>query len=198
MNFLFHMYLSGDDPELLAGNFMGDFVKGSLGDAWPPGIRQGLLLHRKIDSFAQKDQWFQASRSRLSPNYGLFRGVLVDLFYDHFLARGWRQWSSQEFPEYISWARTRIEERQEIMPSRLQALVPYIFDELLPSYGTVEGIGAALARMSRRINRPGSLSGGEAELVRHYGELKTDFDSFLRNARQFAAGFIAEEGGGVT
>jgi|SRR6185369_2897790 len=190
------MFLSGDDPELLVGNFMGDFVKGPLGDAWPPRIRQGLLLHRKIDSFAQKDYWFQTSRMRLSSRYGLFRGVLVDLFYDHFLAREWHSWSPLEFPDYLFWARTNIEQRQKIMPPRLQGLVPYIFDELLPSYGTVDGIGAALTRMSRRINRPDSLSGGEAELHRHYGELKTDFASFIRNARQFAAGFVAEGGEG--
>jgi acyl carrier protein phosphodiesterase len=188
------MFLSGDDPELLVGNFMGDFVKGPLGDAYPPRIRQGLVLHRKIDSFAQKDADFQNSRLRLSATYGLYRGVLVDLFYDHFLATEWHHWSRNEFPEYLSWARNCVEMHRSVMPQKLQDLVPVIFDQLLPSYRTIPGIGSALARMSRRIARPNSLSGGEAELVRHYSELKIDFASFARKAQQFATDFTSKDG----
>jgi len=190
------MFLSGDDPELLVGNFMGDFVKGPLGNAYPPRIRQGLMLHRKIDSFAQKDACFQASRLRLSATYGLYRGVLVDLFYDHFLATEWHLWSDREFPEYLAWARNCIELHRGVMPQKLQGLIPVIFDELLPSYCSIAGIGTALTRMSRRITRPNALSGGEAELIRHYGELKFEFDSFTRNAQQFVAGFISKGGQG--
>jgi acyl carrier protein phosphodiesterase len=186
------MFLSGDDPELLVGNFMGDFVKGPLGDAYPSRIRQGLMLHRKIDSFAQKDTDFQSSRLRLSASYGLYRGVLVDLFYDHFLATEWNVWSDKEFPDYLSWARNCIELHQSGMPQKLQGLFPVIFDELLPSYRSIAGIGSALTRMSKRITRPNSLSGGEAELIRHYGELKVDFASFTRKAQQFASGFISK------
>jgi acyl carrier protein phosphodiesterase len=186
------MFLSGDDPELLVGNFMGDFVKGPLGDVYPPRIRQGLVLHRKIDSFAQKDADFQNSRLRLSASYGLYRGVLVDLFYDHFLATEWHHWSRREFPDYLSWARNCIELHRGVMPQKLQDLVPVIFDQLLPSYRSISGIGSALTRMSRRITRPNSLAGGEAELIRHYEELKIDFDSFARNAQQFAIGFISK------
>jgi len=194
VNFLFHMFLSGDDPELLVGNFMGDFVKGPLGDAYPSRISQGLMLHRKIDSFAQKDTDFQSSRLRLSASYGLYRGVLVDLFYDHFLATEWHVWSDREFADYLSWARNCIELHHGVMPQKLQGIIPVIFDELLPSYSSISGIGSALTRMSRRVRRPNSLSGGEAELIRHYEELKIDFDSFARKAQQFASGFISKGG----
>jgi len=190
------MFLSGDVPELLVGNFMGDFVKGPLGDAYPSRIRQGLMLHRKIDSFAQKDVCFQASRLRLAPHYGLYRGVLVDLFYDHFLAKEWHRWSRREFSDYLSWARNCIELHRSALPQKLQGLVPVIFDELLPSYSSIDGIGSALTRMSRRVTRPNPLSGGEAELISHYGELKVDFTSFTRNAQQFAADFISKGGEG--
>jgi len=196
VNFLFHMFLSGDDPELLVGNFMGDFVKGPLGDAYPSRIRQGLMLHRRIDSFAQKDACFQASRLQLSASYGLYRGVLVDLFYDHFLATEWHVWSDRGFPDYLSWARNCIELHLSIVPQKLQGLIPVIFEELLPSYSSIDGIGSALTRMSRRVTRPNPLSGGEVELVSHYGELKADFASFTRNAQQFVADFISKDGEG--
>jgi acyl carrier protein phosphodiesterase len=184
------MYLSGDDPDLLTGNFMGDFVKGPLGDAYPPRILRGLRLHRDIDSFAQRNADFQASRLRLSTDYGLYRGVLVDLFYDHFLARNWDSWSDRPFPDYLSWARSVIDTKLAIMPQKLRDFVPVIFEELLPSYKDVEGTAAALARMSRRVRRPNPLAEGGEELMRHYGELKADFERFIVAVRRFAADCI--------
>jgi acyl carrier protein phosphodiesterase len=188
------MYLSGDDQELLVGNFMGDFVKGPLDDAYPPRIRQGLLLHRKIDSFAQRDANFQSSRLRLSPEFGLYRGVLVDLFYDHFLAKGWDSWSGTPFPEYLSWARSVIEKRLAIMPRKLRDFVPVIFDELLPSYKSTAGTEAALTRMSRRVKRPNPLAEGGGELTRHYEELKTDFERFIIAVQRFSTDSMAKGG----
>lgn len=190
MNILFHMFLSGNDPELLVGNFMGDFVKGPLGDSYPPRIRQGLMLHRKIDSFAQQDTSFQASRLRLPARYGLYRGVLVDLFYDHFLAKEWNQWSDRRLPDYLSWARCIVEQHRPVMPGKLQDFVPVIFDELLPSYENITGIESALYRMSRRVKRANPLAEGGGELTHHYEELKTDFDRFIVAVRDFSTGFM--------
>lgn len=194
LNFLFHMYLSGDDHELLVGNFMGDFVKGVPGDSYPPRIRHGLMLHRKIDSFAQRDASFQSSRLRLSPYYGLYRGVLVDLFYDHFLAKEWDLWSDVPFPDYIAWSRSIIESHLSIMPERLQELAPVIFDKLLPSYKSIPGIESALIRMSGRVRRANPLGEGGAELTRHYEELKSDFERFIIAAQQFSTAMIQNVG----
>lgn len=192
MNFLFHMYLSGDDPELLVGNFMGDFVKGPLDNTYPSRILQGLLLHRKIDAFAQRDANFQASRLRLAPECGHYRGVLVDLFYDHFLAKEWTVWSDRDFVDYLAWARGIIDRYLPIMPPRLQGMVPIIFSELLPSYQSIAGTERALRRMSRRIKRANPLAAGGAELTRHYPEIKADFSRFTPAAQRFARDFMAQ------
>jgi len=194
MNILFHMLLSGDDDQLLVGNFMGDFVKGPVAaTAYPPRIRQGLQLHRSIDSFAQRDADFQASRLRLSPRFGLYRGVLVDLFYDHFLVRDWNRWSGVPFREYIASRRGIIDQYLEIMPPRLQESVPVIFNELLPSYVAVSGIEKALQRMSRRVRRPNPLADGGAELTLHYPQLQADFGRFMGSVRQFTTEIITQE-----
>lgn len=192
MNFLFHMYLSGDDPELLVGNFMGDFVKGMLGDRHPPRVRQGLMLHRKIDSFAHTNQFFQASKTRLDAQFGLYRGVLIDLFYDHFLARQWEARQGTPLTNYLAWARRVIEQHHAVMPEELQPFVPVIFNELLPSYGSTTGIATALQRMSRRIRRPNPLADGGSELGRHYIELQHDFSHFTREVQQFVADFLRQ------
>jgi acyl carrier protein phosphodiesterase len=187
MNFLFHMLLSGADDQLLVGNFMGDFVKGRLDGRFPPRIRQGVMLHRRIDSFAGRDEHFRHSRLRISTDYGLYRGVLVDLFYDHFLAREWEQWSDEPFTRYLADSRTVVERHHRELPERMQPLIPVIFDELLPSYGEVSGIGSALERMSRRVTRSNPLAGGEAELERHYERLQDDFRAFMPGIRKFAS-----------
>jgi acyl carrier protein phosphodiesterase len=191
MNILFHLYLSGDDPELLIGNFMGDFVKGPLDDTYPPRIRQGLLLHRKIDAFAQRDASFQRSRLRLPQHYGLYRGVLVDLFYDHFLAKEWSSWSGVALTDYLAWAQKTVEKQRAILPPRLQELAPIIFSELLPSYQKISGTELALRRMSRRVRRDNPLAEGGGELTRHYAELQSDFVGFTPAVRKFATDFIA-------
>ena len=193
MNFLFHMLLSGSDEQILIGNFMGDFVKGPLADRFPERIRLGVSLHRRIDSFAGRSELFQQSRLRLDPHYGLYRGVLVDLFYDHFLVREWDLWSDEPLGSYLTRARAIIEGRKNELPERMQPLVPYIFDELLPSYGEVGGIGRALERMSKRVKRANPLAGGELELLRHSDGLQSDFRGFMPLARSFAEELIAAE-----
>ncbi len=193
MNFLFHMLLSGDDAQILTGNFMGDFVKGPIPGRFPERISQGLALHRSIDSFASRDDLFRRSRLRLDPHYGLYRGVLIDLFYDHFLVSEWNRWSDEPFDRYLDRTRLIIESQRSEMPERLQKLLPIIFEELLPSYREIGGIGTALERMSRRVIRHNPLAGGEAELIRHYEDLHTDFRGFMPLVQRFAADFISVE-----
>lgn len=193
MNILFHMLLSGHDEQLMVGNFMGDFVKGPLDDTYPVPIRNGLLLHRKIDCFAQGNSSFQTSRLRISPRFGLYRGVLVDLYYDHFLALGWQQWSLVDFDEYLAASRKVLDRYLPLMPPRLQEFMPIIFNDLLPSYATISGIDAALKRMSRRVRRDNPLGSGTNELVLHYNELKSDFESFMVEVQQFTNEYINRE-----
>lgn len=187
MNFLFHMLLSGADDQLLVGNFMGDFVKGPLLERFEPGIRRGVALHRRIDSFAERHPLFRQSRYRLPEQYGLYRGVMVDLFYDYFLVNGWEYWSEEPFAAYLHRTRQVIEQYRQALPTAMQSLVPVIFEELLPSYGTIEGIGRACSRLSRRIVRPNPLAGCEVELSCQHAELQQDFDGFMPEIRRFVA-----------
>lgn len=186
MNFLFHLYLSGDDPDLLTGNLMGDFVKGRIGEEYSEGLRAGMMLHRRIDSFAQDQQLFRRSRNRIDKGYGLWRGVLVDLFYDHFLASEWRQFSDVPLPDYLQEVHRVVEARYQFLPQRLQGVLPLIFEEWLPSYGEVEGIGKVLQRMALRVRRTNPLAGAEGELVRNYEGVRDDFLGFVPLVQELA------------
>ena len=80
---------------------MGDFVKGRVDDGTPHPLRDGIMLHRRIDSFAEHHPLFLRSRQRLAPRYGLYRGVMVDLFYDHFLAVDWEELSPEPLDDWL-------------------------------------------------------------------------------------------------
>lgn len=187
------MMLSGDEEQILVGNFMGDFVKGPLAGRFPDRIALGIHLHRKIDSFASQAESFQQSRRRLDPRYGLYRGVMIDLFYDHFLVNEWNNWSDESLGEYLARSKSVLVRHHNELPERLQKIVPIIFGELLPSYGDVSGIGSALERMSRRLTRPNPLAGGETELIRHFDDLRADFLGFMPLVRRFAVETLAAD-----
>ncbi len=193
MNFLFHMLLSGNDEQLLVGNFMGDFVKGHLQERFSPRICQGVALHRRIDSYAGNHPLFRQSRQRISPDYGLYRGVMVDMFYDYYLFNDWSIWCQEPLSDYLARSRTVIEKHRDCLPEEMHRLVPIIFEELLPSYGTVEGIGSALSRLSRRVTRSNPLNGSEAELLCHHEGLQSDFREFIPEIFHFTSGIIGSE-----
>ena len=180
MNFLTHLFLSGGAPELLVGNLMGDFVKGRLDGRFPPGIERGILLHREIDSFAGQNRNFLRSKRRLDQSFGLYRGVLVDLFYDHFLAAHWEDYADVPLSFFISDAWRVLREHKEFLPDKLQRIMPFMFRDWLPSYSDIGGIAVVLHRISHfRLKRANPLGEGAEALSRHYGGLYGDFREFL-------------------
>ena len=187
MNFLAHLYLSGDSPELLVGNLMGDFVKGRLDGRFPPGIERGIALHREIDSFAGQNLHFLRSKRRLDKLFGLYRGVLVDLFYDHFLAARWEDYADVPFSLFTSDAWRILCEHKAFLPERLQRILPLMFRDWLPSYRDIGGMAAVLHRISSfRLKRANPLEEGAEELSRHYEDLYGDFRSFFPELLAFS------------
>jgi acyl carrier protein phosphodiesterase len=187
VNFLAHLFLSGDTPELLVGNLMGDFVKGRLDGRFPPGIKQGILLHREIDSFTGQNCHFLRSKRRLDQSFGLYRGMLVDLFYDHFLAAHWEDYADMPFTVFISDAFRVLCEHKEFLPDKLQRIIPFMFRDWLRSYSDIKGIAAVLHRISRfRLKRANCLGEGVEALSRHYEGLYGDFREFLPELMAFS------------
>ncbi len=179
MNFLTHLFLSNSAPELLVGNLMGDFVKGRLDGRFPPGIKQGILLHREIDSFTGQNWYFLRSKRRLDQSFGHYRGVLVDLFYDHFLAAHWEDYAEVLLSVFISDAWRILCEHKEFLPDKLQRIMPFLFRDWLPSYSDISGIAAVLQRISLRLKRANRLGEGAEALSRDYGGLYGDFRKFI-------------------
>ena len=186
MNYLVHLYLSGSDPEIQLGGLMGDFVKGRIPTDYPEKIALGLHLHRRIDSLAQNSPHTRRSRQRLDPKFGHGRGIIVDIFYDHFLAANWRDYSPVPLESYAADFYTLLQSSHRQLPEGLKQIAPRMIEyNWLVSYQHREVVGKALHRIAQRLSRPLPLAEGVDDLVAHEGSLLEDFAGFLNEATLF-------------
>ncbi|MGD8235915.1 MAG: ACP phosphodiesterase [Chromatiales bacterium] len=180
MNYLAHLYLSDSDPESLVGSLMGDFVKGRIGEEFEPSLRQGILLHRKIDTYTDSHPLIRRSKARISPEFRRYAGILVDIFFDHFLATQWNHWSDTPLDEFASAVYDILRERQETFPERMQRSMRYmVSNRLLQSYRKTGGVHQALRGIETRLRRPSRLGDSISELEENYEVLSSDFEQFF-------------------
>ena len=193
MNYLVHLYLAGADAELRLGGLMGDFVKGALDARYPPGIVAGLRLHRRIDTLAAASPHCRASRRRLHPRFGHTRAVLVDIFYDHFLAIHWHDYHPLPLEDYAADTYRLLAGHHDLLPPGLARIAPRMAEhDWLTSYRERSSVEIALTRIAARLSRPTALADGATELDRCGAELCADFRGFMVEATAAAAAFVGE------
>ena len=186
MNFLAHSLLVGDKPALIVGGVVGDWIKGTLPGALPDDLAKGVALHRAIDCFAESHPAFNRSRARVSPARRRYAGVLVDIFYDHLLARNWAAIHGQPLHEYCESVYVLIRDRLHDLPASSHAgLALMAKEDWLTSYAQIEGISDVLARMSRRARQPNPLMHGEQEFLADVDGFTGDFYEWLDDTREF-------------
>lgn len=155
MNYLAHLYLSGEDENIILGNFIGDYVKGKNYLKYPKPIQKGILLHRHIDSFTDSHHRFREAKQLVRADYGLHSGIVIDLFYDHFLARNWHQYSNISLRNFAKKVHAVLLSRFLRLPKRVQGFLPVLIQhKRLESYATVQGIQQSLEIMSRYTSLP--------------------------------------------
>jgi acyl carrier protein phosphodiesterase len=186
MNFLAHALLAGDEDSLVVGGVAGDWIKGPLPGSLPDDIARGVALHRAIDSHADLQPAFKRSRSRISPERRRYAGVLIDIFYDHLLARNWSAISQVPLASYSSCVYKVIDARlDDLPPASRPGLKLMAAEDWLSSYAQIDGIADVLVRMSRRARRPNPLAGGEQEFLADVAGYTEDFDEWFTDARGF-------------
>lgn len=152
MNHLAHCFLSFDNEDLLVGNFIGDFVKGSAWKNYPAGVQRGILLHRAIDSFTDNHSMTHRSKERIRPFAGRYAAPVVDVLYDHLLAIHWEKYTDEPFDVFTEKVYARLEKRAAEMPEELQERLPRMLTgKFLHGYQTREGMEWVLNRFSRRM-----------------------------------------------
>ncbi|MCT8341093.1 ACP phosphodiesterase [Flavobacteriaceae bacterium TK19130] len=193
MNFLAHIYLSGEDEGVIIGNFIADGIKGKKYKKFPADIQKGILLHRAIDSYTDGHPIVRQSTARLHENYGHYSGVIVDILYDHFLAKNWNSYHDQPLAAFIDEFYELLRKNFTILPARIQRMMPYmIADNWLLSYATVTGISTILAQMNVRTKGKSKMNFAVMELETYYEEFETEFTAFFTELEEYAKNKLME------
>jgi len=193
MNYLAHIYLSEDHELIRIGNFMADHVKGSKYKAYPTEVQKGILLHRKIDWFTDQNEIARKSKRRLHDRYGLYRGVIIDIFYDHMLAANWADYSAVPLQEYAASFYQSLESHQNLLPDKVKYMTGYMIqNDWLTSYADPEGIRQVLSGMNRRTEGRGKMDRAIEDLLEHYDDFELDFRNFFKKLRTFSSQNLKE------
>jgi acyl carrier protein phosphodiesterase len=179
MNWLAHLHLSDPTVEFRLGNVIADFVKGEARQNLPVPVKRGTDCHLFIDAFTDAHPLFLRSRARISQRHRRFGSILVDIFYDHFLSARWAEYSPQPLDEFVSEVyESFITYTTHNVPEAREFVQHMVAGDWLREYVTVDGVARTLARVSRRLRRPGLLVPMLGELKANYDDLSADFCAF--------------------
>ncbi len=180
MNFLAHAYLSGNYKDLIIGNFIADSVKGKEFENYTEGIKNGILLHRKIDAFTDSHPIVIKTIEKLKPHFNRYSSVVSDIYYDHFLSLYWNTYSAIPLQQYTNHIYTTIEEEKSALPAELMQFFPYMVrNNWLFNYQTFYGLGLTFEGMSRRTSFPSNMENAVTVLKNHYSAFEEEFHSFF-------------------
>ena len=187
MNYLAHLHLGGDAPAQLLGSLYGDFVKGPLNGRWPAQIEAAIRLHRRIDAFTDSHPLQARARARFPLERRRMAGMLLDLFFDHCLARDWQAYATLPLERFTGRVYQVLAAEPEL-PGRLALMAPRMAaQDWLGSYREFAVLEQVIAGMQRRLSRPQLLDGSLSELERLYEPLSEDFRAFYPQLMAFAA-----------
>ncbi|TGD56555.1 acyl carrier protein phosphodiesterase [Flavobacterium humi] len=180
MNFLAHIYLSGDNDLMKIGNFMADGIRGNNYLNFPEDIKKGILLHRAIDTFTDAHPTYRKSKHRLHEKYGHYAGVIMDILYDHFLAKNWHHYSSDPLDNYADRFYQSLKDNYEVLTEKTKGMMPYMMARnWLLSYATIAGLEMILFQMDHRTKNRAHMQEAIVELLEYYSDLESEFTSFF-------------------
>lgn len=191
MNFLAHIYLSGTDPEIIIGNFIGDFVKGKAWQTLPESVQKGILLHRSIDEFTDSHVIVEQTKLRLRPKYHHYAPVVSDLYYDHFLAALWTNYHPETLLTFTQDFYQLTRDFGSIIPEAAKHMLTYMSrDNWLYNYQFIAGIDKALKGMSRRTTFTSGMEHASRDLEKDYVLYQQEFEAFFPELIRHSSSFL--------
>lgn len=187
MNYLAHAFLSFNEPEILAGNMISDFVKGKQKFTYSEGIQKGITLHRWIDTFTDDHPITREAKQYFKPAVGLYAGAFIDVAYDHFLARDETLHSVQQLEDFSIHTYQQLDAFAAIMPERFARMFPYMKeDNWLYNYRTTTGIEKSFGGVVRRAAYLNSSAATFEAFMKHYNELEAAYKAFFPQVKKYA------------
>jgi len=187
MNFLAHLYLANENCEIKIGNFIADAIKGSNFSHFKKEIQIGIVHHRAIDTFTDSHAVVKQSKRRLNQRYGHYKGVIIDILYDHFLAKNWLLYSHTPLAIYTENIYELLYDNFDVLPERTQYLLPYMKEQnWLFNYRTIEGISKILWGMNKRTKGISQMDLAKEDLIENYDDFEEDFTLFFQELIEFS------------
>lgn len=189
MNYLGHAFLSFGHADILTGNMIGDHVKGKLAlEAYPEGIRQGIMLHRKIDEFADNHAATKRAKLWFRQDYGLYAGAIIDSLYDHYLANDPKNFESeQHLYTFSQEVYKKLEKNAEYFPPAFAGYFPYMKEHnWLFGYRSMPGMQRSLGGLARRAKHMPPVEKAYEIFVGHYYQLAQCYYEFIDDVVTFA------------
>ena len=184
MNWLSHLYLSEPNPAFRIGNLLPDLAPISALSGLPAEFRRGMEQHRRIDAFTDSHAIFRRSISRVGPEFRRYGGILVDIFYDHFLTREWPALCAVPLEQFAGEVYDSFERhRHEIPPEAYGHLEHMKSANWLCAYGDVDGVALTLRRISERLRKPVPLANAVPIFAIDYAGFRDDFAAFFPELR---------------
>ncbi|MGB1362703.1 MAG: ACP phosphodiesterase [Flavobacteriaceae bacterium] len=186
MNYLAHVYLSGSDKDLIIGNFIADHVKGIAYLDYPETIQKGILLHRKIDDFTDHHPLFKKNVTLLFPQFRHYSRVIVDMFFDHFLAAQWELYHPDPLEDFSRQFYLLMQEYSGSLPDKTKKILPILSKyNWFVAYQSLEGLEDILFQMSQRTRFPSNMSLAVLNLEKNYSNIALDFKVFFNELEDF-------------
>lgn len=193
MNVLAHALLAGGDRELRLGGILGDFVRGAPDESLPPRVRQGIYLHRAIDGYTDSHPDVRAARERMPAPFRRYAGILLDVWFDHCLARDFARWSDEPLESFSDRVRIELHEAEAVLPDGLKRFLSYMDANDLPAgYIDPDRVAAAFHGLSRRLSRANPVAEAMPVLLAEDGALRATFETFFPDLRAFARKWVRE------
>lgn len=191
MNFLAHLYLANENSEIKIGNFIADAIKGSNFSHFTEGIQKGIVHHRAIDTFTDNHPIVKQSKRRLHQRYGHYKGVIIDILYDHYLAKNWLLYSHTPLDIYTENIYQLLSDNFDALPERTQYLLPFMKEQnWLFNYRTIEGISKILWGMNKRTKGISQMDLAKEDLIKNYNNFEEDFTLFFQELIEFSNHYL--------
>lgn len=193
MNFLAHAHLSGKNQDILFGNFIADAIKGKGFERFEHDIQIGIKLHRKIDSYTDNHPVFKETLSRVRSEFGKYSGIVVDIYYDHFLAKNWKQYHHLELRYFAKDVYGILHQNYNILPERTKRLLPFLITQnWLVGYANMDSLKLVFYGMDRRTGLKSGMSNAVNILEQHYTTIENDFEEYYPQLIKFSSKTLAD------
>lgn len=188
MNFLAHAYLSFDDPEVLTGNLISDFVKGKKKYEYPEKILKGIELHRAIDEFTDTHPVNKEAAGIFKPVYGLYGPAFLDIVYDHFLARELDTMKEQPFlRDFTAHSYDQVKKFLALLPDDFRHVFYYMRrEDWLYNYQFDFGVRKSFEGLVRRAKYMSDAQSAFILFKENYERLKNAYEIFFPELRSFS------------